>query len=83
MRSNFIFYDKTSDKQGEQPEAKIVKQGSCLNDTDFCLTEVDFYPPSDNRVWKSNIKDINGGDNFVDYCTELFEMLEEEEYYDN
>ena len=25
-----------------------------------CLTEADFYPPSDDRTLKSNIVDING-----------------------
>ena len=47
-----------------------------------CLTEVDFYPPSDNRNLKSNVKDIVGGDNFADYCEYIFGVLEEEEYYD-
>lgn len=46
-----------------------------------CLTEVDFYPPSDNRVWKSGVKDIYGGDNFGDYCEYIFGLLDEEEYY--
>ncbi len=47
------------------------------------LTEIDFYPPSDDRTWKSNIEDIVNGDNFADYCEEFFEMLDEEEYYEN
>lgn len=46
------------------------------------LTEKDFYPPIDNRTWKSNVKNICGGDNFADYCEYIFELLEEEEYYD-
>ena len=47
------------------------------------LTEEDFYPPSDNRYLSSYVKDINGGDNFADYCEYIFELLEEEEeYYD-
>lgn len=50
---------------------------------DFCLTESDFYPPSDDRVWKSYIEDIVGGDNFADYCADFFELLDEEEYFDN
>lgn len=41
------------------------------------------YSLSDDRVWTSGIKDINGGDNFADYCKEFFAMLDEEEYYDN
>lgn len=48
---------------------------------DGCLTEADFYPPADNRSIKSNIKDIVGGDNFAEYCEDIFELLEEEEYY--
>lgn len=47
-----------------------------------CLTEADFYPPSDNRMLKSNVKNIVGGDNFADYCEYIFAVLEEEEYYD-
>ena len=49
--------------------------------TDY-LTEQDFYPPTDNRVLESYIKDINGGDNFADYCEYIFDLLEEEGYYD-
>lgn len=48
------------------------------------LNEQSFYQPSDDRVWTSNIEDIEDGDNFADFCKELFELLEEEEeYYDN
>lgn len=53
-----------------------------INDNS-CLTENDFYPPFDNRIWKSNIEDINGGDNFADYCKEFFAMLDEEEYWES
>ena len=51
-------------------------------ESDYILKEQDFYPPSDERVWKSNIRDIEGGDNFADYCEYIFELLEEEGYYD-
>lgn len=47
------------------------------------LTEQDFYPPSDDRVLVTNIKDIEDGDNFADYCQEFFSLLDEEEYFDN
>lgn len=47
-----------------------------------CLTEKDFYPPCDNRSLKSNVKNIVGGDNFADYCEYIFDLLEEEGYYD-
>lgn len=53
-----------------------------MND-DSCLKESDFYPPSDDRVWKSNVEDIDGGDNFADYCEYFFKILDEEEYWDS
>lgn len=53
-----------------------------IND-DSCLKERDFYPPLDDRVLKSNVKDIEGGDNFADYCKYIFEILDEEEYWDD
>lgn len=59
-----------------------IKKGNKDN-YDYILTEQDFYPPYDNRTWKSNIEDVNDGDNFVDYCEEFFELLDEENYYEN
>lgn len=47
-----------------------------------CLSDSDFYPLYDNRVFESYIEDIDGGDNFTDYCEYIFELLEEEGYYD-
>ncbi len=46
------------------------------------LTEQDFYTTSDNRYLESYVEDIDGGDNFADYCEDFFELLEEEGYYD-
>lgn len=37
----------------------------------------------DDRVWESYVDDIDGGDNFADYCQYIFNVLEEEGYYDN
>lgn len=45
--------------------------------------EQDFNSLSDDRVLTSGVEDIDGGDNFADYCKEFFEMLDDEEYYDN
>ena len=45
------------------------------------LSDEDFYPPSDNRYLQSYVIDINGGNNFADFCKEFFEVLDEEEYY--
>lgn len=49
----------------------------------YLLTEKDFYPPYDNRTWQSNVRDIHNGDNFSEFCKEFFEMLDEEEYFEN
>ena len=40
-------------------------------------------PSYDNRTWKSNVYDINGGDNFADFCEEFFEMLDENDYWES
>lgn len=66
-----------------ESNTELDKKIAYLMDNDFCLTESDFYPPSDNRVWTTNVVDIDGGDNFADYCKEFFEMLNQEEYFEN
>ena len=47
------------------------------------LNEEDFYPPQDNRMLQSLIEDIFGGDNFFEYTKYIFDLHEEEEYYEN
>ena len=55
-----------------------------LEEQDCYLTESDsMFLYTDNRVWKSNVEDINGGDNFADFCEEFFELLDEEDYWEN
>ena len=63
----------------EEFENVLNEQNSCLD----CSTEIWFYSPSDDRIWTSNVEDIDGGDNFGDYCEEFFEKLDEEEYYND
>lgn len=46
------------------------------------LTEEDFYPPEDKRVYRSGIKDIVGGDNFGDYAEWFYDNYEDE-LFDN
>lgn len=54
-----------------------------LNEQDIAeLTEQDFYTTFDDRYLESYVEDIDGGDNFADYCEYIFELLEEEGYYD-
>ena len=47
------------------------------------LSEKDFYPPDDNRTLESYVKDIEGGDNFLDYTKYIFDIYEEEDWYEN
>jgi hypothetical protein len=54
------------------------EQYSYRTDNDFCSE-----PLVDDRVWESYVEDIDGGDNFADYCQYIFGMLDEEEYFDN
>lgn len=55
-----------------------------LEEQGYCSTEFDdLFVNVDNRVWKSHVGDIYGGDNFADFCEEFFEMLDEEEYWEN
>lgn len=42
------------------------------------LTEKDFYPPQDPRVYTSGVDDIAGGDNYVGYVEYFWETYEEE-----
>lgn len=84
MERNFVFDDELFDEELEgETEEELCEQEFCSEDIDFCLTEIDFYPPPDNRVWTSNIEDVDGGDNFADYCEYIFELLEDEGCYDN
>lgn len=56
----------------------ILEEQSC------CPIEFDdLSVNTDDRVWKSYVEDIDGGDNFADFCEEFFEMLDEEDYWEN
>lgn len=81
MRENFLFNDEPL--YDEWDEDTLNERNFYSNNKNYYLTEEDFYQSFDNRVWTSNVEDINGGDNFADYCKEFFRMLDDEEYYDN
>lgn len=84
MDSEFVFDNELFDeKELERIIKELKRQGYDKEDIEFYLTEIDFYPPSDNRFWTSNVKDIIGGDTFADYCAYIFKLYEEEGYYDN
>lgn len=42
-----------------------------------------FYMPLDDRIWESYVYDIDGGDNFADFCEEYYLLLDEEGYWEN
>jgi hypothetical protein len=47
------------------------------------LVEEDFYPAHDNRTLQSYIRDVRGGDSFEEYAEYIFDLYEEEGYYEN
>lgn len=48
----------------------------------YILSEEDFYPPSDNRTLKTNIKEMYKGE-FEEYTEYIFDLYESEDYYEN
>lgn len=52
------------------------------DDTSYSIEDDEYLSP-DDRYWESNIEDIDGGDNFADYCKYFFNLLEEEEYFES
>lgn len=46
------------------------------------IKEEDFYPPSDDRTWRSYVVDVDSYNTFEDYCIDFFQLLDEEEYFD-
>lgn len=46
------------------------------------VTEKDFYPPEDTRLYQSGIEDIYDGDNFSDYVKFFYSQYEEDLFDD-
>ena len=46
------------------------------------LSEEDFYPPSDDRTFKTTIEELYDGD-FAEYAEYIFDLYEKEDYYEN
>lgn len=53
-----------------------------LKKKEFCLTESDFYPPSDNRTLRTYTEEIYDGE-FAEYTEYIFDLYESEDYYEN
>lgn len=64
-------------------ETNQYKKSNMTNFDDYYeISEEDFYPPEDNRLFRSGVKDIRGGDNFAEYVESFFELYGEE-LFDN
>lgn len=59
---------------------KLLNTKETINEE---LTEKDFYPPVDNRVLYSHIREIYGDKNFERYAKYIFDLYEKENYYEN
>lgn len=68
--------NKFDDVLDEQYYNYIIQRDS------YVLTEKDFYPPSDDRIFNSVVEDILDGDNFSEYTKYFFEMYEDD-LFDN
>lgn len=64
------------ENQNEVSETKHIEE-------DFYLTEESFYPPADNRCLQSLIEDVNDEDNFIEYAKFIYDLYEDEGYYEN
>lgn len=78
FRAKRLFSDVLHEIDYYEANSRIYQQMS----KDMCLSEKDFYPPSDDRVLKSYIMDTKYDDSFADYCEYIFNLYEEEGYYD-
>ena len=63
-------------------EGDISKNDNLAKNDYFCLEEDDFNQCYDERILRSYVEDIDGGDNFADYCEYIFEVYEEENCYE-
>jgi hypothetical protein len=61
----------------------VNKMDDKLKDSTVYLTESDFYPPSDDRVLRSYIRDVCEDNNFREYAEYIYDLYEEENYYEN
>ena len=68
MNNNQTFFDDILDEEFFDYLSEIE---GCKSDEQLC----------DDRYWKSYVEDIEGGDNFVEYCEYFFGILEENGYY--
>ena len=61
---------------------RTIKNSKIYYEISYEISEKDFYPPEDNRLYQSGINDIRNGDNFSDYVKWFYNMYENE-IFDN
>ena len=61
----------------------LKDSGFYLKDSEFCLKDSDFYPPADTRMLCSLIEDIDEENNYLEYAEFIYDLYEEEGYYEN
>ena len=59
-----------------------IKTKPYLKDNQYKLTEKDFYPPEDTRVYHSGVANIKGGDNFAEYANWFYDNYGDEIFDD-
>lgn len=60
-----------------------IEDESYIVDDNLYVVNDELCPLSDDRTWKSNVEDIDGGDNFANFCEDYFRLLEEEGYFED
>lgn len=53
------------------------------NEINIELNEESFYPPADTRTLHSLIEDIGENNNYLEYAEYIYDLYEEENYYEN
>lgn len=64
----------------DKATSDISKKLNVLNDirNSYVLTDKDFYPPQDDRIFKSGVSDIYGGDSYSDYAESFYNIYSDE-----
>lgn len=66
-----------------QKKLNKIQNKTHKKDSEFCLKDSDFYPPADTRMLCSLIEDIDEENNYLEYAEFIYDLYEEEGYYEN
>lgn len=83
MEKKLTFDNELNEIFIDELEEELNQQDFCPRTQDDYLVEFYLSANMDDRTWKSYVEDIDGGDNFAEYCEYIFKILEEEEYFEN